>query len=493
MPKKQGTNMLKKQEGRKQKSRKGAKFTSDIVIGLEIHVQLNTNSKLFCSCAAKEHSLPNTACCEICLGHPGSKPVLNKKAVEHCLKLALALNCDISNELIFSRKSYFYPDMAKNYQISQHEVPVGQRGHITLSNGKKIRIARVHIEEDPASLVHAGSIEQSQFTLVDYNRSGIPLAEIVTEPDLNSPEEAREFMKKLKTTLKYLNVFDANKGVIKADANISIKESGYVRSEVKNITGFKEIEKALFYEAERQKLAVEEGEKLVQDTRTWDSDAGKTARLREKETEADYGYIIEPDLVVTEIGKEMISKIMKELPELPEEKIKKFVKIHKIKEEDAKVIAAESVMAELFEKIAKEVDPLLAAKWLRRELMRVVHLHDMDLEELKIDELHLIELLSMIEANEITYATAKEIMELLVKRPFSPREYVTDKGLAQISDTKHIEELCEKAVKENPGAVADYKKGELKALNFLVGKVMAATNGKANAKNVKDIIMKKIG
>jgi len=468
------------------------KFKSPIIIGLEIHVQLNTNTKLFCGCSTKEHTLPNNACCEICLGHPGSKPVLNIKAVEFGLRLAHALDCSIADELIFSRKSYFYPDLAKNYQISQFELPLGKKGHFKLSTGKKINITRIHLEEDPASLVHTDGIEESSFSLIDYNRSGIPLIEIVTEPELNSPEEARDFMKRLITILKYLKIYDPNTCVIKADANISIRESGYVRSEIKNITGFKEIERALFYELERHKQAVNSKEKLKQDTRTWNAEKGYTTLLRLKETEADYGYIFDPDLVSTELNKAWVKKVKDTLPELPEQKIKKFISEHKIPKTDAEVIAAEHILATLFEKVAKEVDPQLAAKWLRRELMRVVHYNNIDLDNLKIDELHLIELLSMVEKKEITENVAQKIMEKLVIKPFSPREYVDTNKLSAISDQRELEALCQDTINENPKVIEEFKKGKIEALNFLVGQIMRKTKGKADAKLLKEMLVEKI-
>lgn len=466
------------------------KFTSDIVIGLEIHVELDTKTKLFCGCATSGNEEPNTRTCEVCLGMPGSKPVLNKKAVEYALKLALSLNCKINPELIFSRKSYFYPDMSKNYQISQYEIPLATEGNLVLDDGKNVGIVRVHLEEDPASLVHPKGMAESAFVLVDYNRSGNPLAEIVTEPDLESPEQAREFMKKLITVLSYLEIFDMNNGIIKADANISIKESGYIRSEVKNITGFKEIERALFYEVDRQKEAVKKGEKLILDTRAWNSDKGTTSRMRTKETEEDYGYILDPDLVVSDITEELIKKVKTELPELAHEKIRKFIEKHKINPDDAKIIAAERVLAELFEKVAEEVDPVLAAKWLRRELVRVVNYNKLSFDKLSIDEKHLIELLSMVEKNEITEKTGQKLIEELIKNPFSPRAYVEQHGLKAVSDKSELEKYCKEAIKENPKAVEDFKKGEEKALNFIVGQVMRKSKGKATPKEVNEIIKK---
>ncbi|MBI5398145.1 Asp-tRNA(Asn)/Glu-tRNA(Gln) amidotransferase GatCAB subunit B, partial [Candidatus Woesearchaeota archaeon] len=249
------------------------KFTSDVVIGLEIHVQLNTKTKLFCGCATQGSEEPNTRTCDVCLGFPGSKPVLNEAALDGGLRLALALGCTISPKLIFSRKSYFYPDLSKNYQISQHELPLGTNGKLELQDGMVVRIARAHLEEDPASLIHQGSAGQG-YVLIDYNRSGNPLCEIVTEPDMHGAEQAREFLNRLVSVLEYLEIFDLEYCIIKADANVSIRESGYVRAEIKNITGFKEIERALSFEVERQKRAVQHHERLVQETRGWDSAAG---------------------------------------------------------------------------------------------------------------------------------------------------------------------------------------------------------------------------
>lgn len=470
------------------------RFKSDIVIGLEIHVELDTDTKLFCGCPKEPKKVtkdeePNSRTCPVCLGMPGSKPVLNKKAVEHAMKLALALNCRIAKKLVFSRKSYFYPDMAKNYQITQYEIPLGETGSLALKDGKKIGITRVHIEEDPAALVHPSGIGKGNHVLVDYNRSGNPLVEIVTEPELESPEQARDFMKQLITILGYLEIHHLGVGLIKADANVSIKESGYVRSEIKNVTGFKEIERALFYEVERQKKAVEEkrdeDEKLIQDTRAWDAKKGVSFRIRTKETEEDYGYILDPDLV--EIELDPIRKEL-EIPEMASEKAKRFVKKYNIKEEDAHILAAEKSLAELFEKAAQEIDPKLAANWLRHQLNRFLNSAGKNFKEIEADEKDIIELLGLVEAKKITDQNAKEILEKLIEKPFSINDYVNKKGLAVISDKSKIEELCKKSIKENPKAVEDYLKGEEKSLNFLVGKVMAATKGKAAASEVSSVI-----
>ncbi|MBU0628142.1 MAG: Asp-tRNA(Asn)/Glu-tRNA(Gln) amidotransferase subunit GatB [Nanoarchaeota archaeon] len=464
------------------------KFNSDIVIGLEIHCELATKSKLFCGCARSGSNEPNSRTCPTCLGHPGSKPVLNKKAVEFAIKLALATNSKITKELIFSRKSYFYPDMAKNYQISQYEIPLATEGSIKLGSGKEISLTRIHMEEDPAALVHPSGMRESKFVLVDYNRSGDPLVEVVTNPDMTSPEEARDFMNQLITILQYLEIFDINNCIIKADANISIKESGYIRAEIKNVTGFKDIERALKYEVARQKEEVKEGKTLKQETRAWDSEKGITFSLRTKETEADYGYIVDPDLVKIDLTKEWISEIKKNMPELAHEKLAKFTKQHGLTEEMARIISKDKELAEMFEAVSTAIDPELAAKWIRRELTRVLNYNKKKLNETGIKDIHMIDLLKLIEENKITETTAQRIIEKLVESSFDIKEYVKKQGLEAVSDVRGLEKLCKEAIDEAPKAVEEYSSGKEKALNFVVGIVMKKTKGKAKPDEVNKIL-----
>ena len=379
--------------------------------------------------------------------------------------------------------------MSKNYQISQYEIPLGKNGKLRLSNGKEIGITRMHMEEDPASLIHPAGLKESAYVLVDYNRSGNPLVEIVTEPELTSPDEARDFMKQLITVLNYLEIFDINEGIIKADANISIKESGYKRVEIKNITGFKEIERALLYEVKRQK---EEAHKIEQETRSWDSERGITFSLRKKETEEDYGYIIDTDLTLVEITGKWLNEIKKQMPELAQDKVKKFIQKHKLKKEDAEIIAAEKQLAEMFEKVAEEIDPLLAAKWLRKELLRVLNYNKKALHEVEINEKHMIDLLKLVEAKKITDNVASKLLEKLVEKPFDVKQYIKKEGLEAVSDVSELEKYCKEAIAENPQAIEDYKKGEKKALNFIVGSVMKKTRGKATPKEVNEIILRLI-
>lgn len=473
------------------------KFTGDIVIGLEIHVELDTDSKLFCSCPTKAEE-PNTATCEICLGMPGSKPVVNKKAIEYALRLGLALNCKIAPELIFSRKVYFYPDMSKNYQITQYEIPIASNGFIELSNGNKIGITRAHLEEDPASLVHQGSMETSKFVLVDYNRSGRPLCEIVTEPEINSPEDAREFMRQLITILQSLKIFNIKTRIIKADANVSVKESGYTRVEIKNITGFKEMERALIHEIERQKKEIAEGNKIVQETRGWDAQQGITRSLRTKETEEDYGYIFDPDLVRIDITKEMTDKEKTQIPELPNQKLKRYVEKLKINKTDAQVISSDFILSEMFDRLVKNnVDAGLSSDWIRRELPRVANYNKKEVEDLLNEdnfEKYFIEIIELLSNKKITARVAKDVLntmtsQVLIHGPFeSPKDYVKKEGLGAVSDSGEIKKFCEEAIKENPQAVEDYKKGGEKSINFLVGQVMKKSKGKASPDEVKKIL-----
>jgi len=467
------------------------KFTSDIVIGLEIHVELNTNTKLFCSCATKGNEEPNTRTCPICLGHPGSKPVLNKKAVDYAIKLGLALNCDIDNELIFSRKSYFYPDLAKNFQTTQYERPLCNGGFIELSTGKKVNLTRIHIEEDPAALVHPNSINDSSYVLVDYNRSGNPLCEIVTEPDMTTPEEAREFMKKLITILEYLEIFDGENGIIKADANISIKESGYVRSEVKNITGFKEIERALNYEVQRQRKAVSDGEALVMDTRGWNAEKGISSRLRTKESEEDYGYIIDPDLVPIDVTPEWIESIRKDIPELADEKMKKFLSEHKIADDMAEIISKDKDLAKHYELLVGKVnDAELVSKFVRRDFPKILNYHKLDAANVSEEtNAKYAAVLNSLKAGDINQQAAFKISsEVTINESADVEVLINDNK--QVSDDSAIEAIVQEVITEQAENVEKYKNGEEKILNFLVGQVMRKSKGAANPGKAKEVLLK---
>lgn len=456
------------------------------LIGLEAHVSINTKTKLFCGCPLIGSEEPNSRCCDVCTGFPGAKPVVNKKVIESALKLCLALNCKISTELIFSRKTYAYPDLPAGYQRTQYEIPLGMGGYIELSSGKKVKLIRVHIEEDPGSLIH-----QEKTVLVDYNRSGTPLCEIVTEPDMTSPEEAREFLKKLLTILNYLKIFNIKIGIIKADANVNIK--GCERVEIKNINGFKDIEMAITYELERQRKLLKDLQPIKQkETRGWDSEKGVTLFQRLKESEEDYGYILDPDLVPIDITKELIEKTKKELPELPQQKSLRYQKEYKLKKDDAEVLANDYELTLLLEaSISKKIDPLFAAEWIRREVTRVLNYNKKELDETFIPK-NLIDVLELIQGNKITRQTAQRLMELLVEKDLNVKDYVKKQNLEVVSDTKELEEICKKVLKENPQALKEYLEGNEKSFMFLVGQVMRLSKGKADPKLVNGSLKKLI-
>ena len=461
------------------------------IIGLETHIQLDTKTKLFCSCPTKllqgKTDFPNSRCCPICLGHPGSKPMLNRQVLNFALKLCTALGCQIEKEIAFSRKTYFYPDLSKNFQITQFEIPLGKNGSVKLKSGKVVEIQRIHMEEDPAALVHEGSMQESPYVLIDYNRSGIPLCEIVTTPCMTSPAEAREFLKELIKIVKYLHIFDENSGVLKADLNISIP--GHPRVEIKNVSGFKDAELALNYELVRQKIALKTGKEVFLHTRAWDGK--KTFLLRTKETEDDYGYIIEPDLPQITVSEKMQEQVKKEVPELAHVRSARYLREMKIDPTDAEIMAAELELAELFERVAKKVNPSLTAKWLRRELLRVLNYNQKSLRQIQLNEMHLIELLQLIEKEEISERVGQKLMEQLIEKNFSPKDFVKKEGLGKVSGEEEIRKACEKVVKEHQKAVDDYLAGNEKSLHFLIGQVMRLTQGKA-APDVVMKVMKKI-
>ncbi|HLD11128.1 MAG TPA: Asp-tRNA(Asn)/Glu-tRNA(Gln) amidotransferase subunit GatB [Candidatus Nanoarchaeia archaeon] len=445
---------------------------NDVLVGIECHVELNTKSKLFCGCSSKGE-IPNSSCCPVCLGMPGSKPVLNEKALEYALKLCLAFGCKIDKELIFSRKIYFYPDMSKNYQITQYENPLGIAGEVEIL-GKKIRIRRIHMEEDPAALIH-----EKNNVLVDYNRSGHALCEIVTEPDMHSAEEARLFMRYLLTVLKYLQIYDVKEGIVKADLNVNI--AGCSRVEIKNVSGFKDIQRAIEYEITRQKKLLNDGEPIVkQETRGWDG--SKTNFQRYKEQEDDYGYIFDTDLVPVETAKYL--KGLK-LPELPKEKKLKYVK-QGLKLDDAEVIADDYELAELYESI-KVMDRLFLSKWIRREVPRVLNYTKKSLDETFIAN-HLGKIINLILNKKITERVGQKLMELLSEKDLDIENYIKEHDLSSLANENELIIVCKDAIKNNKQIIQQYKSGNEKSMNFLVGIVMKETRGRADPKRIREII-----
>ncbi len=474
----------------------------ETVIGLEVHVQLDTNSKIFCSCSTEFGSEPNTNTCPVCLGLPGTLPVLNKKAVDYLVMTGLALNCEIATYSKFDRKNYFYPDLPKAYQISQFDLPLAKDGFIEVETEEgthKIGITRIHLEEDAGKLIHEGSIDKSSGSLVDYNRTGVPLAEIVSEPDIRTPVQAREYLNYLKKTLEYLGVSDCNmeEGSLRCDANISLRARGEkefgTKVELKNMNSFKAIEKALAYEQKRQRKVIDAQEKIVQETRTWDEDKGKTISMRGKEEANDYRYFPEPDLVPLEINKEWENEIEEQLPELPAVRKKRFIEEYDLPEYDADVITDSRKLADLFEECVSEYeDAKEVSNWIMGEFLRLVNEEKMEIENTKITGHLLGKMLKMMEEGVISSKIAKTVFEEMFYTGKDPEEIVEEKGLKQISDEDKLEKLVEEIIEDNPNVIEDIRNGKDKAIGYLVGQVMKETKGKANPQMVNKMFREKI-
>jgi len=462
----------------------------NVIIGLEIHVQLNRlQSKMFCGCSTAYHnSEPNTHTCPVCLGLPGSLPVLNRMAVEYGIKVGLALNCQIEEETLFYRKNYYYPDLPKGFQISQYDFPLATKGHIKILGDdgaeREIRINRAHMEEDPGRLVHAGTIDKAKYTMVDYNRCGMPLLEVVTEPDLHSPKEARAFLDKLKSILEYLDVFDGSlEGSMRVDANISLK--GGDRTEVKNISGFKGVEKALSYEITRQKNVQRRGIKVVQETRHFDEIRNITVSIRSKVGAHDYRYFPECDLVTLRIAP-WVPAIRAALPELPDAKRDRFVRQYGLSDDHAKSLTSDIKVAGFYEAVAAKATPKLAAVWIADVLKGELNYRDLGIESFR--EEHMARIVGMLEADEIAEDGAVQIMrDLLDRKGSTPEEIVKSRGLDKAEDDA-VQKAVREAVVENAAAVADYRAGSERALNFIVGQVMKKTRGKADPGKVHRMV-----
>jgi aspartyl-tRNA(Asn)/glutamyl-tRNA(Gln) amidotransferase subunit B len=470
-----------------------------IKIGLETHVQLNTKSKIFCGCRnpvnLREEPEPNTLCCETCLGMPGSKPRANEAVLQAALKVALALNFQVAEETYFSRKTYFYPDMSKNFQISQYEIPLASKGWVDISlegKPKSIQLRRLHMEEDPARLVHVGGLG-GKYVLVDYNRSGIPLIEIVTEPDFASPEEARLFLAKLATILEYLGVYDpGSKAVFKSDANVSLE--GGNRVEIKNITGTKEIELALKYEIIRQSNMLRKGEIVEQSTRMWSPELQATQALREKETEEDYGYIFEPDLTVMEIPQASLKGIRKGLPELPDQKYQRFIHTYFISDKLSESLTSELDIANLFEAVAKKVPPKLAASWIAGYLKKTLNYNGVRWRDSCLKEEWIVRLLDMFQAGLLTDRNAELVIRHMVSDRLPPEKAMQKHKIAKKeSGMAETEKALRSVLEKNKKAVDDYRSGQEKALHFLVGLCMRETKGAADAREIRRLIQKMAG
>jgi aspartyl-tRNA(Asn)/glutamyl-tRNA(Gln) amidotransferase subunit B len=459
------------------------------VIGLEIHVQLETESKLFCGCSTdSEGAEPNGNTCPICLGFPGAKPKANRRAVEHAVKIARALECQVEPRFYFSRKSYFYPDMPKNFQITQYEMPLAQGGQLLLDD-RRIGITRVHMEEDPARLVHVGgNISSSLYTLIDHNRSGVPLVEIVTEPDLTSSREARMFLEKLGLILEHLGVYDPGReGGLRVDANVSLE--GGQRVEVKNITGFRAVEDALNYEIIRQESMANMGIAVMRETRHYDAESNTTSTLRRKEQEEDYGYITEPDLVRIDIDEAWIARLDAEMPELPDARIQRYVNEHDIPRFQAGIIVNTGLDLSRFfeESIELFPKPGMVANWIVTFLLKSINYEGISLRDSKVIPETFVELLSLIEEETITERLARELIKEYVSTGESPRALVGRKGLAS-ADRDELGEAIEEVLEDNRKAVSDYRAGQTRALDYLLGQVLRRIRARGDPVEVKRLI-----
>lgn len=475
----------------------------EAVIGLEIHCELKTKTKIFCGCATGFGAEQNTHVCPVCLGLPGVLPTVNKRVVEFGIKAGLATNCTINKYSKFDRKNYYYPDLPKNWQTSQYDLPIAEHGWVDIDvdgEKKRIRLTRIHMEEDAGKLVHSGTtIKDSATSNVDYNRTGVPLLEIVSEPDLRSAEEARAYMEKIKAIMEYIDVSNCRmeEGNLRADINVSLRPAGTeelgTRTEMKNINSFKNLEDAINYEIERQEEVLEDGGHIVQETRTFDPARGITLSMRSKENAHDYRYMPEPDLPPIVTSEETIEKYRSELPELPDARRARLEKEYGLSDYDAGIITSSRAMAEYFDAVvATGADPKLAANWIMGDLAKNLNEDGIDITKSPVSAERLGKMIGLIMKDTISGKIAKKVFKEMWTNEDDPEKIVKDKGLVQITDTGAIEAAVDAAIAANPKAVAEYKGGKKKAIGALVGQVMKATRGKANPQMVNKMLAEKL-
>ncbi|MCD6353568.1 MAG: Asp-tRNA(Asn)/Glu-tRNA(Gln) amidotransferase subunit GatB [Proteobacteria bacterium] len=474
----------------------------EAVIGLEVHAQLLTKSKIFCGCTTKFGADPNTNTCPVCLGMPGVLPVLNKKVVEYAIKTGLALNCEISRHSVFARKNYFYPDLPKGYQVSQYELPVAIGGYLDIevdNKVKRIGITRAHMEEDAGKLMHEIEGAVTGHSYVDFNRTGVPLLEIVSEPDIRSAEEAVIYLQTLRTILRYLEVCDGNmeEGSLRCDANVSVRPKGEedfgTRAELKNMNSFRFVKTALEYEIKRQIELLESGGTVAQETRLWDSSQGISISMRGKEEAHDYRYFPDPDLVPIEPNDAWIEKIKKSLPELPHEKKERFERKYSIPAYDSEVLTSSRALADYFEECVQRFpQPKTVANWIMSEVLKLLKRDNREIENCPVTPEQLVELFQLMEKGTISGKIAKQVFEEMYKTKSPAQEIVRTKGLEQVSDETELEDVIEKILTDNPDTVNKYKSGKTKVFGFFVGQVMKKTKGKANPEIVNKILQKQL-
>ena len=469
------------------------------VIGLEVHSELSTKTKIFCSCPTGFGAAPNSQTCPICMAMPGTLPVLNEKVVEYAVKAGLATDCEISRDSKNDRKNYFYPDLPKSYQISQFDKPLCTKGKIEIqtNNGKKIiGITRIHIEED------AGKLNHNEFgggSLVDLNRAGVPLIEIVSEPDLRTAEEVELYLRKLKSILEYIEVSDCKmqEGSLRADVNVSVRKKGETkfgtRTEMKNMNSFRSITRAIDYEIERQIDVIENGGKIEQETLRWDEVSGKTFSMRDKEDAQDYRYFPDPDLVAIKLSEEYIENIKNMLPELPESRKQRYIEEYKLSEKDANIITASKHLSDLFENAVKECNnPKAVNNWIISDISRILNEEEMEPSQIPFNSNQLAKLVMLIDNGTISSSIGKKVLVELFEQPRDPSDIIKEKGWIQISDEGAIREVVQKVLQCNPQSISDYKAGKDKALGFLVGQAMKETKGKANPQMLNKMFLEEL-
>lgn len=467
----------------------------ETVIGLEVHVELATKTKIFCGCSTAFGAKPNANTCPVCTGMPGSLPVLNKQVLEYAVAVGLALNCEITRNSKFDRKNYFYPDNPQNYQISQLYLPICRNGEVEIEteNGKKaVRIHEIHMEEDAGKLVHD---EWQDTSLVDYNRSGVPLIEIVSEPDMRSAQEVIAYLDKLRMTIQYLGASDCKlqEGSMRADVNLSVREAGSdifgTRTEMKNLNSFKAITRAIENETNRQIDLLESGEKVVQETRRWDDEKEYSYAMRSKEDAQDYRYFPEPDLVPIEISEDWLEQIRAAQPELREEKLARYKEQYGLPDYDADIITASKKLADIFEETAEICQkPKKVSNWLMGETMRLLKEHGQEPEDIAFSPENLAKLVNLADSGAVTNTVAKEVFELVFSDNIDPERYVEEKGLKSVNDEGKLRTVIEEVIQKNPQSVEDYRNGKQKAIGFLVGQTMKAMKGQANPAMVNQIL-----
>jgi aspartyl-tRNA(Asn)/glutamyl-tRNA(Gln) amidotransferase subunit B len=469
-----------------------ARTEYELVAGIETHVQLKTRTKLFCGCAIKFGAPPNTQVCPVCLGHPGSLPVLNEEAFKLALRAALALNCTIAPYTKFDRKNYFYPDLPKNYQISQYDLPFSADGWVEIEGGKRVRLIRAHLEEDAGKLIHE---ERGGRSFVDLNRAGTPLVEIVTHPDLRTSEEAYQYMTALKTILQYAGASecDMEKGELRCDVNLSVRPRGQealgTKVEIKNLNSFRNAKAALEYEYERQIRALESGERIHQETRLYDVEKNQTRLMRSKEEAHDYRYFPEPDLAPLRPTPALIDRVRSEIPELPAAKRARFQKEYSLSDYDARVLSADRAMSDFFEAAARlSGKPKPVANWLVNELNKLLNERKLEMKEVRTTPEALVSLIGLVESGTLTGASAKEVFSEMVARGCPPLDVVKERGLAKVADSGALEEAARKAVEANPKAASDFRSGKAAAIKSLLGGVMKLTQGRADPKLAEEIL-----